>query len=285
VTDAGDDLLGLRGKVALVTGAARSIGRGCAVELARAGCDIAIVDIADGTATAAAVRQLGRAAEVFDVDVLDPGAVDGAVARVVERFGRLDVAVNTVGGTHAPKPFHELTLEEWHDVVDRNALATFLCCRSEAVWMLDHGVAGAIVNVASVSGVAGAPNAVDYGAANAAVVHLTASMALELAPHGVRVNCIAPGTHWTETTREATAAADPQLRAWVQATEAATPLGRLGEVAEAGGVAVFLASRLSSYVTGQTIVSDGGLVHTTARPPLGRASHGKVTEPPGPTAS
>jgi NAD(P)-dependent dehydrogenase (short-subunit alcohol dehydrogenase family) len=285
VTDAGDDLLGLRGKVALVTGAARSIGRGCAVELARAGCDVAVVDVADGAATAAAVRQLGRAAEVFGADVLDPAAVDAVVAGVAERFGRLDVAVNTVGGTHAPKPFRELTLEEWHDVVDRNALATFLCCRSEAAWMLDHGVAGAIVNVASVSGVAGAPNAVDYGAANAAVVHLTASMALELAPHGIRVNCIAPGTHWTETTREASASADPQLRAWVHATEAATPLGRLGEVAEAGGVAVFLASRLSTYVTGQTIVSDGGLVHTTARPPLGRASHANATGDQGSTAS
>ena len=97
-------------------------------------------------------------------------------------------------------------------------------------------------------------------------------MALEVAHAGIRVNCIAPGAHWTETTREAAASPDPELRAWVQATESATPLGRLGEVAEAGGVAVFLASRLSSYVTGQTIVTDGGLVHTTARPPLGRGS-------------
>jgi NAD(P)-dependent dehydrogenase (short-subunit alcohol dehydrogenase family) len=272
VTGAEDDLLGLRGTVALVTGAARSIGRGCAVELARAGCDVAVVDIGDGGPATEAIRAPGRDAERFTADVLDPTAVDAVVDAVVERFGGLDVAVNTVGGTHAPKPFLDLSVEEWHEVVDRNALATFLCCRSEAAWMIGHGVAGRIVNVASLSGVAGAPNAVDYGAANAAVVHLTGSMALELAPHGIRVNCIAPGAHWTETTREASASPDPQMRSWVAATESATPLGRLGDVAEAGGVAVFLASRLSSYVTGQTIVSDGGLVHTTARPPLGRAS-------------
>ncbi|HZP30113.1 MAG TPA: SDR family NAD(P)-dependent oxidoreductase [Acidimicrobiia bacterium] len=271
MTDA-DDLLGLRGKVALVTGAARSIGRGCALELARAGCDVAVVDVADGSSTADAVAELGRNAFVVEADVLDAGAVDRAVNDAAERLGGLDVAVNTVGGTHAPKPFLDLTVEEWHEVVDRNALATFLCCRSEAAWMVGHGVTGSIVNIASLSGVAGAPNAADYGAANAAVVHLTASLALELAPRGIRVNCIAPGAHWTETTREAAASPDPQLRAWVAATEAATPLGRLGDVREAGGVAVFLASRLSSYVTGQTIVSDGGLVHTTARPPLGRAS-------------
>jgi NAD(P)-dependent dehydrogenase (short-subunit alcohol dehydrogenase family) len=272
VTDAGDDLLGLRGKLALVTGGARSIGRGCAVELARAGCDVAVVDVGDATEAVTAIRAIGRDADAYTADARDAAAVDEAVAAVAARFGRLDVAVNTVGGTHAPKGFLDLDVAEWHDVVDRNALATFLCCRSEAAWMREHGVAGSIVNVASLSGVAGAPNAVDYGAANAAVVHLTASMALELAPHGIRVNCIAPGAHWTETTREASASDDPQMRAWVAATEAATPLGRLGDVAEAGGVAVFLASRLSSYVTGQTIVSDGGLVHTTARPPLGKAT-------------
>jgi 3-oxoacyl-[acyl-carrier protein] reductase len=266
------DVLGLTGKVALVTGAARSIGRGCAVELARAGCDVALVDVADCSPTGAAIRELGRTAEAYAVDVLDAEAVDRVVRDAAQRLGGLDVAVNTVGGTHAPKPFLELTVAEWHDVIDRNALASFLCCRSEAAWMLAHDVAGSIVNIASLSGVAGAPNAVDYGAANAAVVHLTASMALEVAHAGIRVNCIAPGAHWTETTREAAASPDPELRAWVQATESATPLGRLGEVAEAGGVAVFLASRLSSYVTGQTIVTDGGLVHTTARPPLGRGS-------------
>jgi NAD(P)-dependent dehydrogenase (short-subunit alcohol dehydrogenase family) len=272
--DAGE-LLGLEGRVALVTGGARSIGRGCAIELARAGCQVAVLDLdlTSGAAGAAvdAIRALGRDAATFVADATDPDAVDRAVLEVVERFGALDVAVNSVGGTHAPKPFLDLGVDEWHSVVDRNALATFVCCRSEAAWMVEHGVAGSIVNIASLSGVAGAPNAADYGAANAAVAHLTASIALELAPAGIRVNCIAPGAHWTETTRAAAASDDPELAAWVAATEAATPLGRLGDVSEAGGVAVFLASRLSSYVTGQTIVADGGLVHTTARPPLGKS--------------
>ncbi len=267
----GAALLGLEDRVALVTGAARSIGRGCAIELARAGCDLALVDVADCSGTAEVIRGLGRSVETFAADVLDRDIVERVVRDAADRLGGLDVGVNTVGGTHPPKAFLELTVDEWHAVIDRNALATFLCCRSEAAWMLEHDVAGSIVNIASLSGVAGSPNAVDYGAANAAVVHLTASIALELASAGIRVNCIAPGAHWTETVEEAARSEDPELRAWVAATEAATPLGRLGGTSEAGGVAVFLASRLSSYVTGQTIVADGGLVHTTARPPLGKS--------------
>ena len=119
-----------------------------------------------------AVESLGRHALEVRADALAPEAVDAAIARAVDRFGHVDVAVNTVGGTHAPKAFLDLDVDEWHSVVNRNALATFVSCRSEARWMVDHDVAGSIVNIASLSGVAGAPNAADYGAANAAVVAL-----------------------------------------------------------------------------------------------------------------
>jgi NAD(P)-dependent dehydrogenase (short-subunit alcohol dehydrogenase family) len=266
------DLLGLSGAVALVIGAARSIGRGCARQLARAGCDVAVVDVADAHDTVAEIESMGRRSVGIRADVLDATQVDAMVARAVDALGPFDVAVNTVGGTHPPKPFLDLAVDEWTRVLDLNALATMLCCQAEARAMLMHGVAGRIVNVASLSGVVGAPNAVDYGAANAAVLSLTASVALELAGSGIRVNCIVPGATWTETVRDA--AHDPQLAGWVEAAEGSNPLGRLAEVDEMGTVAVFLASRLSSYVTGQGIVVDGGMVHTTARPPLGRARAG-----------
>ena len=137
--------------------------------------------------------------------------------------------------------------------------------------MIDAGIEGSIVNLGSLSGLEAAPNVIDYGAANAAVIHLTRSIALELAPHGIRVNCIVPGAHKTESV-VAAAAENPEIARWVERNSAATPLGRLGEPSETGGVAVFLASRLSSYVTGQEIVVDGGMQHTTARPPVGRVA-------------
>ena len=177
--------------------------------------------------------------------------------------------MNTVGGTHGPTPFLDLTREEWESVVALNASSALWSCQAEARRMIDAGVDGSIVNLGSLSGLEAAPNVVDYGAANAAVIHLTRSIALELAPHQIRVNCIVPGAHKTETV-VAAAAANPEIARWVERNSAATPLGRLGDPSETGGVAVFLASRLSSYVTGQEIVVDGGMQHTTARPPVGQ---------------
>jgi NAD(P)-dependent dehydrogenase (short-subunit alcohol dehydrogenase family) len=266
------ELLGLEDAVALVTGGAQSIGRGCAVQLARAGCHIAIVDIADASDAVAEIEGLGlgRRALFVQADLRSKSSVDPAVGRVVSAFGRLDVAVNTVGGTSAPKALLDMTADEWASVALLNEITTLLCLQAEALSMISAGTAGSIINIASVSGAVGAPNTAGYGAANAGVISLTKSAALELAAYGVRVNCIVPGAHWTETTRQASApGADPGLVAWVEAASKAAPLGRLGEVSEAGGVAVFLASKLSSYITGHPIACDGGILHTTSRPPIG----------------
>jgi NAD(P)-dependent dehydrogenase (short-subunit alcohol dehydrogenase family) len=264
------DLLGLEGTVALVTGGAQSIGRGCAIQLARAGCHVAIVDLVDAAEAVAEIESLGRRGMSAQADLRDKAQVDAVVARVADSFGPLQVAVNTVGGTTAPKPLLDLTAEEWRSVAELNEITALLCCQAEALSMIAHGTSGSIVNIASVSGVVGAPNTAGYGAANAGVISLTKSAALELAAYGVRVNCIVPGAHLTETTRQASApGADPALLAWVEAASKAPPLGRLGETWEAGGVAVFLASKLSSYVTGHPIPCDGGILHTTARPPIG----------------
>lgn len=129
--------------------------------------------------------------------------------------------------------------------------------------MVERGTPGRIITIASSSGVVGAPNIVAYGAAKAGVIHMTKTLAMELAPHGIRVNCIVPGTHLTE---RAAANTDPATVAFREAAAKAPPLARLGDPLETGGLAVFFASRLSAYVTGHSLLSDGGVTHTTARP-------------------
>ena len=264
------ELLGLWDCVALVTGGARSLGRGCALALARAGCHIAVADIADASETVAEIEALDRRAIAVSADIRSPDGAAAMVADAVDALGPFTVAVNTVGGTRGMGPFLDLGAEQWESVVALNTSSALWSCQAEARRMIADGVPGSIVNLGSLSGLEAAPNVVDYGAANAAVIHLTRSIALELAPHGIRVNCIVPGAHRTETVAAA-AAGSPDVASWVERNAAATPLGRLGDPLETGGVAVFLASRLSSYVTGQEIVVDGGMQHTTARPPVGQA--------------
>jgi len=263
-----DDLLGLRDAVAIVSGGTRSIGRGCAVALARAGCRVVIADVADGQGAVDEIESLGRPAFFHRTDVRSKRSIEELVEATVERFGRLDVAVNTVGGTKGPKPFLDIELDEWEEVVALNLSTAMLSTQVEALAMVRLGIPGRIVNVASLSGLEAAPNAAGYGAANAGVVHLTRSAASELGRYGIRVNCIVPGTHATETVREAVDR-DPQMGEWVRLVGGSAPLGRIGEVAETAGLAVFLASNLSAYVTGQEVVSDGGVQHTTSRPPMG----------------
>ena len=262
------DLLGLTGAVAIVTGGAQSIGRACAVQLARAGCHVVIADIVDGSAAVEEITGLGRKAFFHQADMRSRADIEQLLDAVIGRFGRLDVAINTVGSTKGPKPFLDITVDDWDDVVTQNLTTTVLSTQVEALAMIKLGIHGRIVNVASLSGLVAAPNAAGYGAANAGVVHVTRSAAAELARYGIRVNCIVPGTHLTEAVHEAQAR-DPKIAEWIRRVGDAAPMGRIGEVWETAGVAVFLASRLSAFVTGEKVVSDGGVLHTTARPPMG----------------
>ncbi len=258
------DLLGLVDNVALVTGAGHNIARGCAIQLARAGCHVAVVDIdADaGKATVAEIEGRGRRAVFIEADVCEPAEVQRMVEETVDRLGSLDVACNVVGNpAHAVKPFLDTTLEEWNRTVHRNLGTAFLGTKAEAIAMIERRIPGRIINFASSSGVVGAPTIADYGAANAGVIHFTKSAAMEVARYGVRVNCVVPGTHRREGTET--------LSEFAQLAAKAPPLGRLGQAMETAGVVVFLASNLSSYVTGHAVFSDGGVVHTTARPPVG----------------
>ena len=266
--------LGLAGTVALVTGAGNGMARATALQLASAGCDVAVVDLDLDAAgrTAAEVVGLGRRAFAIGMDLTDPSAPAEMVRQAVAELGELGVAVNFCGGTAGVnKPFLDLTLEEWRRPVDLNLTSTFLSCQAEAISMVRGGAGGAIVNVSSSSGMTAAPNLAAYGVANAGVIHFTKTAAVELAPYGVRVNCVVPGTHWSAKTRENATSGPQAIREFFSHAATVTPLGRLGEPDETAGVAVFLASRLSSYMTGHAVVSDGGILHTTARPAFGGA--------------
>lgn len=264
------DLLGLEDQVALVTGGGAGVGRGISLQLARAGCHVAVVDLNEAAAerTAQEIRALGRQAIAMAVDVRDGEAVKAMVARTVAELGGLDVGVNNVGNPVAFNSILDFTEAQWDAAQALNIKATLWCAQAEAISMIERGVAGRIINVASTSGITGAPSICAYGAAKAGVIHLTKTMALELAPYGLRINCLVPGTHLTEAIRHTLDTGGPQA-AFLQAAAKGTPMGRLGEPLETGGVAVFLASQLSAYMTGQFVVSDGGISITTNRPPVG----------------
>ena len=257
-------LLGLEGKVALVTGAATGIGKGCAVMLARAGCDVAVVDLTTDEAadTAKEIQSLGGRAIALHADVRHREQIEAMINDAVQQLGGLDVCVNNVGGMvgHRPTPFLEIGDGFFDDIVTNNLRATFCCVQAEAKSMLDRGVSGSIINISSVGGIRAVRGISPYGAAKAGIINLTMNAASELARTGIRVNAIAPGTTATERIMER--AGDGSFKP----VEEANPLGRLGRPQDMGGAAVYLASDLSSYVTGQLIVVDGGVSVNTPRP-------------------
>ncbi len=268
------ELLGLVDNVALVTGGGGvGMGRAHCIQLARAGCHIVAVD-SDGQGLAKTVKEveaLGRRAVAVEGDVRRADQVQKMVRKAFEVFGRLDVAVNHVGGSLGVTPFLDYTETQWDSVIELNLKSTFLCCQAEALAMIEHDIPGHLINVASSSGVVAAPNISAYGAAKAGVINLTKSLAMELAPYNIRVNCIIPGTHTNERIeqRMADPTERPEFKRFQEAAAKAPPLGHLGRPIETAGLAVFFASRLSDYVTGHSLLSDGGVTITTARPPVG----------------
>ena len=277
------DLLGLEDSVAIVTGGASGLAKATAILLARAGCHVAVADINDEGAavTAGEVERHGRRSLALHADVTDQSQVTAMVDDTVRGLGPVAVAVNAVGLFHTGiMSFVDYSLEEWNDAFTMQLTTTLFCMQAEAVAMVRDKVSGRIINFGSSSGVVGAPTIAHYGAANAGVIHFTKSAAMELAPYGIRVNCVVPGTHWTENMRRNFDDPNlaPERKEFIRLANAAPPMGRLGEPVETAGVAVFLASNLSSYMTGHSILSDGGVTHTTARPAVGLAVKPKAFE-------
>jgi NAD(P)-dependent dehydrogenase (short-subunit alcohol dehydrogenase family) len=265
------ELLGLEGAVTIVTGAGSGIGKAVAMIYAQAGAQVACcgaIEEAEAQ-TAAEITAAGGRAIHLRADVTRKDDVIAMVAEVEKRLGALEVAVNVVGGLagQRPTPFMDMTLEDWEIPVRNNLTSTMLCCQAEGIAMARRGTKGRIVNFASSSGIAAAPHMAHYGASKAAVIHLTKTVAMEYADYGIRVNCVVPGAHMTPSVERQSR--DPvtgeAMRAFLDRANRMTPMGRMGEAWETAGTALFLGSRLSSYMTGHIVVSDGGVLIANAR--------------------
>ena len=244
----------LEGKVAIVTGARKGIGESVALALAQEGADLVLVSrsIQADSDLVRAVEKLGRRVFVKQVDVGDRGQVFTLVEEVMEKFGRVDVLFNNAGITK-PGMLWKLSEEQWEDIIRINLTGTFYCLQAVAQPMIEQR-SGSIINVTSSAGLLGTVGQVNYTAAKGGVYALGKSAAKELARYGVRVNTIAP---MAETDMTQTIANDPRFK---EKYLERIPLGRFGKPEEIGPAVVFLASEDSSYITGQIICIDGGMV-------------------------
>jgi NAD(P)-dependent dehydrogenase (short-subunit alcohol dehydrogenase family) len=246
---------GLDGQVALVTGAARGLGRAIALALAHAGADVALGlrDPATGDALAAEVEALGRRALPLAMDVGDLDQVRAAVDGAAAHFGRLDVLVNNAG--IAPgNPAEDVTEADFDATVAVNLKGTFFAAQAAARHMFANPGGGRIVNLGSQAGAVALPGEAVYCMTKAAIAHLTRCLAVEWGPRGIRVNAVAPTFIHTPGTEAALA--DPAFRADV--VERIAALHRIGEPVEVAGAVVFLASPAASLITGETLLVDGG---------------------------
>jgi NAD(P)-dependent dehydrogenase (short-subunit alcohol dehydrogenase family) len=240
------------GKVALVTGAASGIGRATALAFAAEGARVAILD---RTAVAlreteSAMKQAGGEVLVIASDVSIPEQVEAAVAQVVERFGRLDIAFNNAGVENKAQPLHEIELEEWDRVLDINLRGTFVCMKHEIAQMVRQG-GGVVVNTSSGAGIRGVAGGASYAASKHAIIGMTRSAALDYAKQNIRVNAILPGNIETPMMDRFTAG-DLQKAIDLE------PVGRLGKSEEIAEAVLWMSSDLGGFVTGSAVVVDGG---------------------------
>ncbi|OGF99379.1 MAG: 2-deoxy-D-gluconate 3-dehydrogenase [Candidatus Glassbacteria bacterium RIFCSPLOWO2_12_FULL_58_11] len=242
----------LEGRKALVTGASRGIGRACAVGLARAGADVALVSRGGALKAAAGeIEKLGRRALVLQEDLTRPETADKVVEAAVREFGRLDILVNNAGTT-CRSPAENFTNEDWAEVLELNLNAVFRLCRAAGRVMLDQGY-GKIVNVASLMSFQGGITIAAYTASKAGVAGLTRALANEWAGRNITVNALAPGYVRTEVT--APLQKDPVRSRQILER---IPQGRWAEPEDMVGAVIFLASEASRYVQGHLLVVDGG---------------------------
>ena len=255
------DLFRLDGKVALVTGAGSGLGRAYAQALAEAGADVACADLNLATAeeTAAYVRSLGRRALAVPVDVAREDDVVAMTRRTVAELGRLDIAFANAGIAEMRQPILEATLERWQRIIDLDLTSVFLTAREAARAMIPRR-SGKIISTASIIGFVSHwdGQARAYAAAKGGVVNFTRSLAVELAPHNIQVNAIAPTFTRTNLRPDIFFGDSPEALAFRQKIVERTPMARLGEPEDFKGVAVFLASPASDLMTGFTVAVDGG---------------------------
>lgn len=246
-------------KVAVVTGGAHGIGRGCVERLLRDGARVVIADVDIDAALELAATADGRAIAV-ETDVTEEDSVEQAVQQTVERFGRLDIMINNAGIIFV-SPLVDATVEQWRRILDVNVVGVFLGSRAAARQMIDQGDGGVIINASSGGGRHGVPNFSHYCATKAAIIMLSQSLAIELAPHRIRVNCYTPGhiqTPLWDTIAAGFAEQTGQTRdETVEGFLQTIPWGRFGTPADVANTVSWLCSDDAEYVSGQSIAMNG----------------------------
>ncbi len=255
----------LTDQVAIVTGGGGGIGRGISLAMAAAGADVVIADIEPTRCeeTAARVREMGRRALPFPTDVMDTDQIRAMIAATDKEFGRVDILVNNAGGVTARK-FLEQSERSWRRHIDINMVSMMAATHAAAPIMIRGGRGGSIINVASIEASRAAPRFAVYAACKAGMANFTRTMAVELGEYGIRVNCISPdhtqtpGNHGNRSGPVDKSKWVPRTQAQNEAYARLVPLGREGDEDECGTAAVFLASKMASYISGVNLPVDGG---------------------------
>jgi gluconate 5-dehydrogenase len=249
-----ENLFDLSGQIALVTGTSRGLGQYFARALARAGADIAMTSRDRGTLQdfAREIEALGRKTFSTELDVRDQASIHRAVAAAEEHFGKIDILVNNAG-CNIRKPALDVSWDDWNTILDTNLRGSFFVAQAAARGMIERGY-GRIINIGSVTSVAGFAGLAPYGASRGGIRQLTMSLADDWGRHGVTVNCLAPG--WFKTRQNQVLYENAK---WVEYITDRIPVKRPGRPDDLDGAVVFLASESSRYITGQTLLVDGGV--------------------------
>ncbi len=245
------ELFDLTGKIAIVTGASRGLGRAIAIGLAKAGADLVVTDVLDLKETVEEVRKAGRNAIGLKVDVTSRKDVEEMIKHVINKFGRIDILVNNAG-IYRSAPAESMSEEDWDKVVDVNLKGEFLCAQEAGKQMIKQRE-GKIVNIASVADQFASPQSAAYNASKAGIISLTKTLAVEWAKHNIQVNSICPGVFTTPMTEGLM-----EDKIFLNTVRKDVPMARAGRPEELVGAVIFLASKASSYVTGHALVVDGG---------------------------
>lgn len=252
------DRFRLDGKRALITGGSRGLGREMALALAGVGADIAFSgrDRQSLSRTAAEIESLGRKAYPFEADAQNSEEVESMCRTAWNDTGGIDILINNTGGRLVDVPVEGQSLEDWQKIMDLNLTSTFVCTRNVGRKMIERGVGGRVINMASISGLVAnrGIGGRSYETAKAGVLHFTRATAADWAPHGITVNAICPGGFMTEPNKR-WAKENPDV---ISRFEEAIPMGAFGEPEDLGPLVVYLASEASRYMTGASLVIDGG---------------------------